>query len=91
VRDAGVGLLVDGQAAVSERVRSLTFEDIPYEERAATVFEFDDDGKIRRYRSYYDKLALMHQIAARYPGVRGWIFRKLTGYLVAQGRKGLDV
>jgi ketosteroid isomerase-like protein len=90
VRDAGIGVHVAEHTAVSERVISLTFEGIPYEEQAVTVFEFDEEGKIRRLRSYYDKLALMDEIASRYPGIRGWIFRRLTGFLVAQGRRGLD-
>jgi ketosteroid isomerase-like protein len=90
VRDTGVGVVVSGRAGVSERVVSLTFDGIPYEEQAATVYELDDVGKIRRLRSYCDKLALMDQIASSYPGIKGWIFKKLTGYVVGQGRKGLD-
>ena len=90
VRDAGVGVVVSGQTVVWEHVVSLSYESIPYEEAATTVVEFDDAGKIRRLRSYYDKLALMDQIASRYPGIQGWMFRRLTGYLVAQGSKGLD-
>jgi ketosteroid isomerase-like protein len=91
VRDSGIGVLVSGRTAVRERVISLTYEGIPYEEEAATIYEFDDAGLIRRQRSYYDKLALMHQIASRYPGIQGRIFPRMTGYLLAQGRKGLDV
>jgi hypothetical protein len=53
--------------------------------------EFDDTGLIRRYRSYYDKLAEMEKIASGLPGVSGWFARALIGYLVAQGRKGLDI
>ena len=91
MRDRGSGVLVSGHVAACEHVTSATYEGIPYEEPAAKVFEFDDAGKIRRLSSYYDKLALMDQIAARYPGVKGRVFRMLTGYLVAQGSKGLDV
>ena len=91
VRDTGIGVLVSGRTAVCERRISLTYEGIPYEEEAATIFEFDDAGLIRRQRSYYDKLALMDEIASGYPGIQGRIFRRLTGYLVAQGRKGLDM
>lgn len=91
VRDIGIGVLVSGQTAVCERTISLTYEGLPYQEEAATIFEFDDAGRIRRQRSYYDKLALMAQIASQYPGIQGRIFRRLTGYLVAQGQKGLDV
>lgn len=90
VRDRGIGLLVSGRTAVAERTIFLTYEGIPYEEVGATIYEFDDDGLIRRQVSYYDKLALMHQIASRYPGIQGRALRWLTGYLVAQGSKGLD-
>lgn len=57
---------------------------------AVTILEFDDTGLIRRYRSYYDKLHVMEQIASGLPGVYGWFARALVGYLVAQGKKGLD-
>ena len=65
-------------------------------ERLVALFADDAEltwavGRIRRLRAYYDKLDLMHQIAARYPRVRGWVFRKLTGFLVGLGSKGLDV
>lgn len=91
VRDVGCGMVVSGQTVVWERVVSSTAEGIPYEEPAVTVYQFDGEGRIVRLRSYYDKLALMHQVASRYPGVKGWVFRKVTGYLVALGSKGLDV
>lgn len=91
VRDAGVGVVVSGRKAVSERVITLTYDGIPYEEEAASVYELDEAGKIVRIRSYYDKLGLMERIASDYPGLQGRIFRALVGYLVAQGRKGLDV
>jgi ketosteroid isomerase-like protein len=91
VRDAGMGLITADHVAVSERVVSLTADGIPYEERAVTVFEFDDGGLIRGMRSYYDKLAIMHQVASGYPGFRGRIFRAVTGYLVRLGSRGLDV
>lgn len=91
VRKTGIGVLVSGRRAVSERVISLTYEGIPYEEEAVSVFEFDDAAKIRRVRSYYDKLAVMDEIASGYPGVQGRVFRTMIGYLVAEGRKGLDL
>ena len=91
VRDSGIGVLVQGNVAVGEQRISMTAEGIPYEEALARIFEFDDAGLIKRLVAYYDKLAIMHQIASGYPGLRGRVFRMLTGYLVAQGRKGLDV
>lgn len=90
VRRTGIGVLVAGQRAVRESVIAATAEGIPYELPGLSVFEFESDGRIRRLRSYYDKLALLDRIASRYPGIKGRIFRRLTGYLVAQGEKGLE-
>lgn len=90
VRDTGIGVLMAGRTAVWERVISLSYRGVPYDEDVTTVIEFGDDGLIRAYRSYYDKLAVLDRIASGLPGLRGWFVRRLTGYLVAQGRKGLD-
>ena len=90
VRDTGIGVLVAGSTVVWERVISLSYEGVPYDEDVTTVIEFGDDGLIRAYRSYYDKLAVLDRIASGLPGVQGWFVRRLTSYLVAQGRKGLD-
>lgn len=90
VRSVGAGVVVSGRTVVSERAISLTYEGIPYEEEALTVYELDEDGAIRRMRSYYDELALEHQIALRMPGVKGWLFKQMTGFLVSSGAKGLD-
>jgi hypothetical protein len=65
VRDAGIGVIASDHSVVSERVVSLTVEGIPDEKPALTVAEFDDRGLIRSYRSYYDELAILHQVAAR--------------------------
>jgi len=51
---------------------------------------FNDDGKIQRMRSYYDKLGLEQRVAAKAPGIKGWVFRKLINFMVAQGQKGLS-
>ena len=89
-RDTGVGLLVKGHTAVWERTIEATAEGIGYEYPIVTVFELDDDGKIRRVRAYYDKLGIMQKIASKYPGIRGRMFKTMVNYLVAQGEKGLD-
>jgi hypothetical protein len=34
--------------------------------------EFDGAGPISRLRSYYDKLAVMDQVAPGLPGASGW-------------------
>jgi hypothetical protein len=52
--------------------------------------EFGDAGLIRRYRSYYDKLAVLDQIASGMSGIYGLFAKTLVGYLVAPGKKSLD-
>ncbi|MGZ3303826.1 MAG: nuclear transport factor 2 family protein [Isosphaeraceae bacterium] len=89
-KDAGLGMVVVGRSVVWERQVSETANGVPYTTDAVTILEFDDTGLIRRDRSYYDKLAAMEKIAAGMSGVYGWVARALIGYLVAQGRKGLD-
>lgn len=90
IRDTGLGVLITDRTAVWERQIRETAEGIPFQEEAVTILEFDDAGLIRRYRSYYDKLRVMEQITAGMSGVYGWFARKLVGYLVALGKKGLD-
>jgi ketosteroid isomerase-like protein len=86
----GIGIVTGDRLAIAERVVHLTADEIPYEEPALTVFEVDDQGAIVEMRSYYDKLGLMHQIASKYPGIKGRLFRAMTGFLVKMGRQGLD-
>jgi ketosteroid isomerase-like protein len=89
-RLSGIGILVNGNVAVMERVAEASAEGIGYQYPIVTIFELGDDGKIRRMRSYYDKLAIMQQVASKYPGIKGWVLKKLTNFLVAQGEKGLE-
>lgn len=88
--DTGLGMVVVGRSVVWERQVQEMAEGVPYTTDAVTILEFDDAGLIRRYRSYYDKLAVMEQITSGLPGIYGWLARKLVGYLVALGKKGLD-
>jgi hypothetical protein len=90
LRDTGLGVLVAGRSVVWERQVSLTVQGVPVREDAVTVLEFDNAGLIREFRSYYDKLGMMNQIAAGLPGVYGWFTRKVVGFVVAQASKGLD-
>lgn len=89
-RLTGIGVLTAGNVAVREAEVEQVWEGISYAYPALTVIEFNGDRKIQRIRSYYDKLGLEQRVAAKLPGIRGWIFRKLIGLLVAQGRKGLS-
>lgn len=90
IQDTGLGVLIVGRSAVWERQVLETAEGVPFREAAVTVLEFDDAGLIRRYRSYYDKLAVLDQITSGMSGVYGWFARTLVGYLVALGKRGLD-
>ena len=87
--DAGLGMVVVGRSVVWECQISERVQGVPYTTDAVRILEFDA-GLIRRYRSYYDKLAVMEKIASGMSGPSGWVARALIGYLVAQGRKGLE-
>ena len=65
------------------------YEGRPYEYPLVRVFEIGDDGKIRRLRVYFDKLGIEQHVARQYPGIGGWIFKRLINFVVAQGEKGL--
>ena len=71
IRPLGVDLLVRGNVAVREVLFEATWRGIRYEYPNLAVFEFDDDGKIRAYRSYYDKLGIQQRIAAQFRAVAG--------------------
>ena len=88
--DTGLGMVVVGRSVVWEHQVSETAQGVPYTTDAVTIVEFDDAGLIRRYRAYYDKLTVLEKIAAGMSGIYGWFARKLVGYIVAQGEKGLD-
>jgi len=90
VRDTGLGILVACRLVVWERQVTLAVRGVPVREDAVTILEFDDAGLIRQFRSYYDKLRMMDQIAAGLPGLYGWFARKVVGSLVAQANRGLD-
>jgi hypothetical protein len=89
-RDVGIGTVVKENVGLSERVVEQTAEGIPFTYLILTVFELNDDGKIQHARSYYDKPAIMHQVASKYPGIKGWFFRKTVNMVVAQGERGLE-
>ncbi len=89
-RLTGIGVLAAGNVAVRETVVEQVWEGISYDYPALAVIEFNDGGKIQRMRSYYDKLGLEQRVAAKTPGIKGWVFRKLINFMVVQGRKGLS-
>ena len=87
--EEGIGIVVKGNVAVRECRIDQTAEGIPVSYPVLTVFEVNESGKLQHVRSYYDKLGLMHDIANKYPGIKGWFFKKTVNMLVAQGEKGL--
>ncbi len=88
-RPLGIGLVVKDNTAIMEEVLEETYMGRPYEVPVVRVFEIGDDGKIRRLRAYFDRLGMEQRIAAQFPGVRGFFYKKLINFLVAQGEKGL--
>ena len=89
-RLTGIGVLAAGNVAVREAVVEEVWEGIDFDYPLLTVMEFNDDRKIQRMRSYYDKLGLEQRVAAKAKGLRGWVFRNLINLMVAQGKKGLS-
>ncbi len=55
---------VGGNRVVTERVDSWTYEDVRMTVEVMGVFEFDDRGKISRFRDYYDWAGLAAQLTA---------------------------
>ena len=87
-RLTGIGVLAAGNVAVREAVVEEVWEGIDFDCPLLTVMEFNDERKIQRMRSYCDYLGIEQQIAAKYPGIKGWVFRKLINFAVAQAQKG---
>jgi hypothetical protein len=70
-RITGIGVLTVANVAVREAMVKQVWEGISYEYPALTAIEFNDEGKIRRVRSYYDKLSLEHAGRGEGPGNEG--------------------
>ncbi len=77
--DTGLGMVVVGRSVVWEHQVSETVHGVSYTTDAVTILEFDDAGLIRRYRSYYDKVPVMEQIASALSGIYRWAARALIG------------
>jgi limonene-1,2-epoxide hydrolase len=57
-------LVVDGTTVFAERVDSFEVQGKWFALEVVGVFELDDDGKIKRFRDYYDLQSLMDEVAA---------------------------
>ena len=89
-RQFGIGTVVHGNVAVNERLLEQSFEGIRFVCPVLTVLELNEAGEIEHARSYYDKLPILRQIAREYPGIRGWLFRRIVNLVAAQSEKGLE-
>jgi ketosteroid isomerase-like protein len=88
-RPTGLGLVVVDRVAIQEATIEEEYDGIRYEYPCVRIFEFDETHRIHRLRDYDDKLAIEQDVAARYPGLKGWFFRRIIGMIVREGEKGL--
>ena len=89
-RLSGIQVLAKEHVAVVESVVQQTADGIPYECPVVTVIELGDDRKITRMSSYYDRLAILQQVANKSSGLRGRVFKNLVNSLVSQAEKGVE-
>jgi len=59
-------LVADGTSVIAERVDTFEMQGKSFDMEVVGVFEFDGDGKIKRYRDYYDLQSLTDKIAAAF-------------------------
>ena len=57
-------IVADGPTVMVERVDSFSLAGRTFEIEAAGVFEIDGDGRIKRFRDYYDLKSITDQIEA---------------------------
>lgn len=89
-RLSGIEVLAKENVAVVESVVEQTAEGIDYECPVVTVIELGDDRKIKRLSSYYDRLAIMQQVANKSSGLKGGVFKRLVNSLVSQAEEGVE-
>ena len=88
VRDTG-GTVVQGRTAIWEGEITERYDGIDYTYPIVEVYEFDNDLKIERQHNYYDKLAILRQVAAGLRGVQGVVYRFLLERVINAGETGL--
>jgi len=88
VRDAGVGILVNGDKAVHElTIEGMSAHGRTYEAPAISIFEFRGEN-IQRYRTLCDRMTLGKQ-GCGVKGLGGWLDRKILGAILNTWEKGL--
>ena len=88
VRDAGVGIVVQGNKAVYEQViEGVSAHDRRYEAPAIAIFEFRGE-KIWQYRTLCDRMTLGKQGCGE-EGIGGWLDRRILGGILNTWEGGL--
>ena len=59
-------LVADGATVIAERVDSFEMQGKWFDMEVVGVFEVDGEGKIKRYRDYYDLQSLTDKIASAF-------------------------
>ncbi|MDT5120360.1 MAG: limonene,2-epoxide hydrolase [Mycobacterium sp.] len=59
-------LVVDGATVFAERIDSFEVQGKWFGLEVVGVFELDGDGKIKRFRDYYDLQSLVDQVTAAF-------------------------
>jgi limonene-1,2-epoxide hydrolase len=59
-------LVADGATVIAERVDSFEMQGKWFDMEVVGVFEVDGEGKIKRYRDYYDLQSLTDEIASAF-------------------------
>jgi limonene-1,2-epoxide hydrolase len=57
-------LVADGGTVMTERLDNFEVQGMPFGLEVAAVFEVDGDGRINRWREYYDLTSIQDRIAA---------------------------
>ena len=83
VTETGIGIIVQGEVAVTEHVLSGIYGDIKWASPAVCIYEFEDD-KIINIRTYTDVLDQARQLA------KGPVEKMAVGSIIKASRAGLE-
>lgn len=81
-RDAGIGIITQGNKAAYEQIWSGIFKGVSWENPFLCAYEFSGE-KIQHIRTVQDRLSLVKQVA------KGWFAKKLVNSMVAKAEEGL--
>ncbi len=84
IAETGIGIVVQGDAVITEHVLSGTIDGMEFESPAVCIDEFRS-GKIVKSRTYFDRLAQSQQVA------RGMFAKWGVNAVVNGAQKGLSL